>query len=54
MLHNSYNAVLEGSLHSTDDAIAWAKGIVWSEIEIEAQDVKHGDHIATVQGDVGV
>jgi len=54
MLHNSYNTVLEGSLHSNDEAIAWANGIVWSEIEIEAQDIKHGDHIATVQGDVGV
>ena len=54
MLHNSYNAVLEGSLHSQDEVIAWANGIVWNEIESEAQDIKHGDHITTVQGDVGV
>ena len=54
MLHNSYGTVLEGSLHTQDEVIAWANGIVWDELELEAGDIKHGDHITTVQGSVGV
>ena len=54
MLHNTFNAHLSADFYTNDEAIVWANGIVWNEIEIGAEDIRHGDHIATVQGDVGV
>ena len=54
MLHNTFNAHLSADFYSNAEAVEWANGIVWDEIEIEAEDIRHGDHIATVQGDVGV
>jgi hypothetical protein len=54
MLHSTYSAIIEGSVHTQDEVIAWANGMVWSEINTTSQDIKHGEHITTVQGDVGV
>lgn len=54
MIHTTFNTILEGALHAESEAIAWANGIVFCELETTTQEIRHGDHIATVQGDVGI
>jgi len=49
-----YNVILDGSndyIH--DDAIDYARGMVWIECEATEQDIRYKDHIDTVNG-VGV
>ena len=47
-----YDAILEG--YETDqDAVDYARGMVWSECATREQNIGHKDHIETVDG-VGV
>ena len=49
-----YDVVLDGSLdYIHDDAVDYARGMVWGECEASEQDIRYKDHIETVDG-VGV
>ena len=52
MKYNTYDAILDG-WHTPQDAIEYAKGMVWSEVETREQNIAYGGHIADVDG-VGV
>jgi hypothetical protein len=55
MRHTTYSAIIEGSVHTQDEVIAWANGMVWGEINTtDNQYIKHSRYVTTVQGDVGV
>tara|TARA_R110000796_G_scaffold37533_1_gene94719 strand:- start:473 stop:691 length:219 start_codon:yes stop_codon:yes gene_type:complete len=47
-----YDAIL-GGYNTQEDAIDYARGMVWSECEATEQNIKYADHIDTVDG-VGV
>ena len=49
-----YDAILNGSFgYIHEDAVEYARGMVWSECATSEQDIKYKDHIETVNG-VGV
>ena len=47
-----FHAIL-GGYHTQEDAIDYARGMVWSECEATEQNIKYRDYIDTVDG-VGV
>ena len=49
-----YDVILDGSLdYIHEDAVDYARGMVWGECEASEQDIRYKDHIETVGG-VGV
>ena len=55
MLHKTFPTILEGHEASHIQACDYARGMDWSELETDVQDIRswHYDHIDTVNG-VGV
>tara|TARA_R110002096_G_scaffold434060_1_gene654599 strand:+ start:993 stop:1205 length:213 start_codon:yes stop_codon:yes gene_type:complete len=55
MIHTTYNVNLNGSVCTEEQAIEWANGIVWGEMQDpEDERITHGTYITTVQGTIGV
>jgi len=49
-----YDVILDGSAdYIHEDAVEYARGMVWDECATIEQDIKYKDHIATVNG-IGV
>ena len=54
MKYNTFDAILDGWEAETDeDAIEYARDMVWSEVETKEQEIGYANHIADVDG-VGV
>ncbi len=48
-----YDAILQGDDATEENAINYASGLVWCEVETSNQDIKYCDHIDTING-IGV
>jgi len=49
---NVYNAIYEG-WHTQEEALDYARGVVWCEVETTKEKIYHSDLIETIDG-VGV
>ena len=52
MIYNTFDAILQNG-ESEQDALDYAQGMVWQEIETTEQEIKYANHIDTING-VGV
>ena len=43
-----YDAILEGS--TAEEAVDYARGMVWCEVDASEQDIKHAEFVDTVDG----
>jgi len=50
---NIYDAILDGGSYTEEDAIEYARGMVWSECETTEQNIGYKTYIDTVD-EVGV
>ena len=45
-----YDAILEGDDATEADALEYAQGIVWDEVEVSEQEIKYSKFVDTVNG----
>jgi len=45
-----YDAILEGDEATEADALEYAQGMVWDEVEVSEQEIKYSKFINTVNG----
>ena len=52
MLYKTFPVILGGHEADDEQALAYARGLDWSELEPEVQDIRswHCDHIGTIEG----
>lgn len=53
MEYLTYDAILQNGDYSDQDAIDYARGMVWCECEASLQTIGYGRHVDTVEG-IGV
>ena len=52
-IYRVYDSILQGGTHTQEEALDWARGMVWCEVETTEQEIYHSDLIETIDG-VGV
>ena len=45
-----YDAILEGDEATEANALEYAQGVVWDEVEVSEQEIKYSQFIDTVNG----
>jgi len=45
-----YDAILEGDEATEANALEYAQGVVWDEVEVSEQEIKYSQFINTVNG----
>ena len=52
-IYKTYNAILDGYNNTESDAIEYACGMVWSELDVQDSPIAYANYIDTIDG-VGV
>jgi hypothetical protein len=52
-IYTTYNAILDGCNYTEEDAIDYARGVVWCELDTTEDSIAYANHIDTIDG-VGV
>ena len=45
-----YDAILEGDEATEENALDYARGIAWDEVEVSEQEIKYSHFVDTVDG----
>ena len=45
-----FNVGIDGTINNNEQALAYARGMVWSECETTEQSIKHATHVDTIDG----
>lgn len=48
-MYNTFDAILD-NCESEQEAMDYARGMVWGEVETTVQGIKHGRYIDTIEG----